>query len=196
MTTMMAVVLALASFGAAEAVPLAGDYQVIQRGADNMGACFAPLGMDVPAGATVTFSVTRYGRPVVSGEKKADAALNKDQAGADIADLKPGGPYTISVTATNADGATFARAKYDGILVGEGGGRSRRPAVAQPGEHEDHADHEHGQSARPLGARGHAAGERAEQEPDAPASVLHVAQTQVDAEHGPDADEDVEGGDA
>ena len=93
MTTMMALVLALAGFGAADAVPLAGDYQVIQRGPDNTGACFAPLGMDVPAGAAIKFSVTRYGRPVASGEKKAETAMPKDQAGADLAGLKPGGPY-------------------------------------------------------------------------------------------------------
>ena len=59
MTTMMALVLALASFGAADAVPLAGDYQVIQRGADNTGAGFVPFGMDVPAGALIKFTVTR-----------------------------------------------------------------------------------------------------------------------------------------
>ena len=119
MTTMMALVLALASFGAADAVPLAGDYQLIQRGADNTGACFVPLGMDVPAGALIKYGVTRYGRPVASGEKKADAALSKDQAGIDITGLKPGGPYCIDATATSADGATVARAKFDNILVGD-----------------------------------------------------------------------------
>ena len=119
MTTMMALVLALASFGASGAVTLAGDYQVIQRGADNTGACFVPLAMDVPAGTHITFGVTRYCRPVTSGEKKADAALAKDQAGVDVTGLKPGGPYCIDVTATSAEGATVARAKFDNILVGD-----------------------------------------------------------------------------
>jgi sialate O-acetylesterase len=119
MTTMMALVLALASLGAADAVPLAGDYQVIQRGPDNTGACFAPLGMEVPAGAMMKFSVTRHGRPVASGELKAETAMAGDKAGVPIAGLKPGGPYCIDVTATGAGGATVARAKYDNILVGD-----------------------------------------------------------------------------
>jgi sialate O-acetylesterase len=115
----MALVLALASFGASGAVPLAGDYQVIQRGADNTGACFVPLGMDVPAGALIKFAVTRHGRPVTSGEKKADAAVPKDQAGIDVTGLKPGGPYCIDATATNDAGAVVARAKFANILVGD-----------------------------------------------------------------------------
>ncbi len=119
MTTMMAVVLALASFGAANTVPLAGDYQVIQRGPDNTGACFVPFGVDVPAGAVMKFSVTRHGRPVVSGEKNSGAATPKDKAGVDVSGLKPGGPYCIDVTATSADGATVAHAKFDNILVGD-----------------------------------------------------------------------------
>jgi sialate O-acetylesterase len=119
MTTMVALIVALASFGVSDAVPLAGDYQVIQRGPDDTGACFAPLGMDVPAGALIKFSVTRYGRPITSGEKKADAALPKDQAGVEVAALKPGGPYCIDVTATGRDGAVVARAKFDNILVGD-----------------------------------------------------------------------------
>ncbi len=119
MTTMMAVVLALAGFGSIDAIPLAGDYQVVQRGPDNTGAFFVPLGADVPAGALIKFSVTRYGRPVTSGGEKADAALPKDQAGVNVKGIKPGGPYCIDAAATGADGTTVARAKFDNILVGD-----------------------------------------------------------------------------
>lgn len=105
---------------AADVVTLAGDYQVIQRGADNTGACFVPLGgVDVPAGATIKYSVTLQGRAVASGDKKIDADLSKDEAGAEIAALKPGGPYLIEVSAVGGDGNVLAHTKYDNILVGD-----------------------------------------------------------------------------
>jgi sialate O-acetylesterase len=105
---------------AADVVTLAGDYQVIQRGADNTGACFAPLGgVDVPAGATIKYSVTLQERAVASGDKKIDAALTKEEAGAEITALKPGGPYRIEISAVGGDGNVLARAKYDNILVGD-----------------------------------------------------------------------------
>lgn len=122
-TSFVAVVVAVASMfshlAAADVVTLAGDYQVIQRGADNTGAFFVPLRTEVPAGATIKYSVTLQEKAVASGEKRTDAALSKDKAGAEIAMLKPGGPYRVDVSAVSGDGNVLARVNYDNILVGD-----------------------------------------------------------------------------
>ena len=116
---MAMIAIMMANVGTADVVSLAGNYQVIQRGADNTAACFAPLSMEVPAGSTIKYSVTCQEHLLLSGEKKTDSSLAKDKAGVEISMLKTGGPYRVDVNAVSGDGKVVASAKYDNILVGD-----------------------------------------------------------------------------
>ena len=73
---------------------------------------------------------------------------------------------------------------------------SRAAPRAAPVEQHDGHGRRAGERARPLGAQGQPSGQAAEQQPARAVAGLHVAQGEIDAQHRPEGDEDVERGDA
>ena len=105
---------------------------------------------------------------------------------------------TASACGTTAGGPTrlpgaAARAAPSSAC---GRGAPGRPALQQPGDEDDERGGDEREAAGPLGGERHAAGGPGGEEPARPPAVLHVAEREQDAEHGPRGDEDVEGRDA
>ena len=116
---------------------------------------------------------------------------------------RPADPSGAGAGTASARGGTSSglrRRGGAGRVVPSSATRRRRSALvarcSEPRGDDDERRGDEGQTAGPLGGRGHASRGAAHEEPARPPAVLDVAQGEEDAHHRPDGDEDVQRRDA